>query len=243
MPICCQCNNNVSEKYCPNCGQAAQLQRIDKHYISHELLHLFHFEKGFSYTAKELFLRPGNSIRGFIAVNRNKHMKPIPYLIVTSLLYTLITHFIKADEINNGKEKLDFDNKTIDAMLYWVQHHFGYANIMMGIFIALAIYFIFKKYNYNFFEVLILTTFIMGQGMLLITIVSCFVHVLDFKIYMFIFSVTSLAYPAWVIGQFFDGNKIGSYVKGLSSYFIGYVLFYFVLILIGFVLDIIFKMV
>ena len=63
---CINCNNQISEDFCPKCGQSAKLKRIDKHYVSHELLHLFHFEKGFFYTAKELFLRPGDSIKEFI---------------------------------------------------------------------------------------------------------------------------------------------------------------------------------
>lgn len=86
MTNCKNCDNQITDKYCPNCGQSATLKRIDKHYISHEIQHLLHFEKGVFYTAKELLIRPGNSIREFIGENRNKHMKPVAFLILTSLL-------------------------------------------------------------------------------------------------------------------------------------------------------------
>ena len=89
MKNCENCNNQFSENYCPNCGQSAKLRRIDKHYISHEFLHLLHFEKGFLYTIKELLSRPEDSIKEFIDKNRNKHMKPVPFLILTSLLLAL----------------------------------------------------------------------------------------------------------------------------------------------------------
>jgi hypothetical protein len=85
MTDCKSCGNILNEKYCPNCGQPAKLKRIDKHYISHELLHLLHFEKGFFYTIRELMTRPGDSIKEFIVEHRNKHMKPVGFLILTSL--------------------------------------------------------------------------------------------------------------------------------------------------------------
>jgi Protein of unknown function (DUF3667) len=132
---CKKCQITIIDKYCPSCGNPATLKRIDNHYISHELLHLLHFEKGFFYTIKELLKRPGDSIREYIKDNRNNHMKPIPFLILSSLLYTFITHLLKADEINNGKEKIEIGIWST-KILNWVQSHYGYANVVMGIFIA-----------------------------------------------------------------------------------------------------------
>lgn len=88
--ICKNCCSKIKGKYCPNCGQCATLKRIDKHYISHEIQHLLHFEEGFIYTVKELLTRSGNSIRMYLDENRNKHMKPVAFLIFTSLLYTIV---------------------------------------------------------------------------------------------------------------------------------------------------------
>jgi Protein of unknown function (DUF3667) len=149
MTTCKNCDNQIIGNFCSNCGQQAKLKRIDKHYISHEVLHLLHFEKGFFYTVKELITKPGNSIREFINENRNKHMKPVAFLILTSLLYTLIAHFFHADEIYNSKEKNLFGQSSIGDIQHWVQTHYGYANILMGIFIALCVKLLFRKYKYN----------------------------------------------------------------------------------------------
>ena len=41
-------DGQVSEEYFPDNVQPAKVKRIDKHYISHEIFHLLHLEKGFS---------------------------------------------------------------------------------------------------------------------------------------------------------------------------------------------------
>jgi hypothetical protein len=168
-------------------------------------------------------------------------MKPVPFLILTSLLYTLITHLVHAEEINNGKEKLDVGQSS-QVMLHWVQAHYGYANIMMGILIAWCVKLFFRKYTYNFFEITILLCFVMGQGMLLVTVVSFLVNLLPHDIYTMLFAAVAFAYPVWAIGQFFGKTKILNYIKAFIAYLAGYLLFYVAIIIIGITIDLIIKM-
>lgn len=242
MPENCKnCDTELTLNYCPGCGQAAKLKRIDGHYISHEIQHLLHFEKGFFYSAKELCIRPGKTIKEFIDTNRNKHMKPVAFLILTSLLYTLIAHFFHADEFYNKRDQLLFENSVIGDMLHWVQTHYGYSNILMGIFIALCIKLFFRKYQYNLFEITILLCFVMGQGMLLITFEAFFVGLLSKDVFMGILVVVSFAYPTWAIGQFFARKKMSSYFKAFLAYILGYLLFYMAIIIVGLAVDLIVK--
>ena len=37
----------------------SNLKRIDRRYISHEIEHVLHLDRGFFYTVKELIVRPG----------------------------------------------------------------------------------------------------------------------------------------------------------------------------------------
>ena len=241
MNTCSKCNSQVAENYCSNCGQSARLERIDRHYISHEILHLLHFEKGFFYTAKELTVRPGDSIRAFIASDRAKHMKPIAYLILTSLLFTLIAHFFHVDEIYNEKEKLVFGKSSIETIQHWVQTHYGYGNILMGAFIVLWVKVLFRQYSYNLFEIAVLLCFVMGHGMLLLTVETFFANVLSRQLYIIVLSVISLAYPTWAIGQFFSKKKIASYLKAFFAYLLGYISFYAGIILVGLATDLLLK--
>jgi hypothetical protein len=238
---CKNCESHVTGNFCSNCGQAVKLERINKHYISHEILHLLHLEKGFFFTVKELFKRPGNSIREFINTDRSKHIKPVTFLILTSLFYALITHYFHADEINNSKENLQFGDSSVVGIQEWVNSHYGYANMIMGFFIAICVKLFFRKYQYNFFEISIVLCFVMGQGMLMLAFEAFFVGVLNEQVYKILLLVIGFSYPTWAIGQFFDGKKVLSYVKAFLAYFFGYLLFIVAIILVGVTIDVIVK--
>lgn len=243
MTICTNCNGDIGDKYCGNCGQAAMLKRIDKHYISHEVQHLLHFERGLLYTVKQLLLRPGLTVREFIDQNRSKHMKPFPFLILTSVLYTVVAHFFHADQIYNEREKILLESSAVGDIQHWVQTHYGYANILMGIFIAICVRLFFRKYKYNFFEITVLMCFVMGQGMLLLTVEALFVGLLTKQAFILILTVISFIYPTWAIGQFFDKGKISSYAKALFAYLLGYLLFYIIIIIVGMGVDVLIALV
>lgn len=243
MTTCKTCGSTITENFCGQCGQPAKLKRIDAHYISHEIQHLLHFEKGFLHTVKELLVRPGQSIKEHITVNRNKHIKPIPFLIFTSLLYTLISHYFHLNEIfkAQGPEAAALSKSSISTLFTWVEGHYGYANIMMGGLIALWIKVFFRKYQYNLFEITILLCFVMGEGMLLLSVATILAGLLNNP---FLFNVVGFIiwlYAAWAIGQFFENRKLGGYFKALVAYGLGNISFYLVLIIIGVLYDLITK--
>ena len=240
MASCVNCNNQISEDFCPKCGQSAKLKRIDKHYVSHELLHLFHFEKGFFYTAKELLLRPGDSIKEFIDKNRNKHMKPVPFLILTSVLFALVANFTHSDKIFDDQVSTFGTSKVAD-IFNWMKAHHGYGNIIEGIFIALSVKLFFRKYKYNLFEIVILMCFVIGQGTLLLAITTLFFGVLKAQLYQTIITIISFGYSAWAIGQFFYGRKILGFIKALSVYVFGMFVFTIVVVIVGKTADLIIK--
>ena len=80
---CKNCNVEIESKYCPECGKATSLKRIDGHYVIHEIEHVLHFERGIFYTIKELFTNPGQIIRNYLSEDRNRLVKPIIFIILT----------------------------------------------------------------------------------------------------------------------------------------------------------------
>ncbi len=234
MISCKNCGLSLDGNYCNNCGEAATLKRMNTHYLSHELLHLLHFEKGFFYTVKELALRPGKSIKTFITENRKLHMKPIPFLILTSLIYTVVAHYLKVDTVNDRKFE---SSKHTAAIFHWVNAHYGYANIFMSAVTAGFVYLFFKKYKFNFVEVLVLMCFIVGQGMLLNAVICTLHSFVPKLVYGLLMSFGIFLYASWAIGQFFQSGKIGGYLKAVSAYFCGYFLFYVLIVFIGVSLD------
>ena len=215
---CTNCDHEINLNYCPNCGQAAKLKRIDGHYIIHEIEHVLHFEKGILYTIRELFLKPGENVRSFISENRSRLVKPIIFIIVTSLIYSVINHFY---HIEKGYVNYDESTKSTTGLIFkWVQDHYGYSNIIMGIFIAVWTKLIFRKYGYNFFEILILLCFVMGIGMLIFALFAFLQGIIKIEL-MQVAGYVGIAYCSWAIGQFFDKKKPLNYLKAFASYMLG----------------------
>jgi len=205
MSTCPSCSTQIDQNFCPNCGQPATLKRIDGHYIIHEIEHVLHFENGILFTVKELLIRPGQNVKEYISTNRSRLVKPIIFIIITSLIYTLMSHFFKLDD---GYVKLGEDKKTSITLIFeWIQNHYGYSNIIMGIFIALWLKLFFRKHHYNFFEILILLCFVIGMDMLLLAGFVMIEGLTKLPV-MKPASMLLLFYVAWAIGQFFDKSKI-----------------------------------
>lgn len=231
---CKNCNTEVNSKFCPNCGQPTALKRIDGHYIIHEIEHVLHFERGILFSIKELFLNPGQTIRKFITENRSRLVKPVIFIIITSLIYTLISHFfhISYEYISfSGVEKL-----SIGKILRWIQGNYGYANILTGAFIAIWLKVFFKKYDYNFFELLIMLCYVMGIQMLIFAVFTLVNGVLHVKLES-IAGIVGLLYLVWAAGNFFEERKVSNYLKVLTSYFLGTITFYAIIFAIGTAID------
>lgn len=235
---CKNCNTEVNSKFCPECGQTTNLKRIDGHYIIHEIEHVLHFERGILYTIRELAINPGQNVKNYLIENRNRLVKPIIFIIVTSLIYSICNSFFHFEDAYTIK--LDKNNSATIAISKWIQGHYGYANIIMAIFIALWTKLFFRKYKFNIFEILILLCFVMGMGMLFLSAFGI-IQSLTNKNLILIGSVFSFVYTTWAIGQFYERSKIASYIKALLAYLLGMFTFYLTAIIIGKIIDIIVK--
>lgn len=231
---CKNCNTEVNLNFCPNCGQQTKLKRIDGYYIIHEIEHVLHFERGILFSVKELSLKPGQTIRKFITENRSRLVKPVIFIVITSLIYTLASRFshINFEYIRfSGVEKMG-----IGKILKWIQGNYGYANILTAVFVVIWLKIFLKKYDYNFFELLIMLCYVMGMQMLIFALFALINGILDFKLEA-IAGIIGLSYLVWAAGNFFEENKIGNYAKVLLSYLLGVITFYAIIFGAGITID------
>lgn len=226
----------MNEYFCSKCQQNLKPKRIDGHYILHEIEHVLHFERGILYTIRELLIRPGENIRHFISENRSRLVKPVIFIIVTSLIYTLINHFFHIEaryiKIDGAKDQ------QLNAINSWVQSHYGYSNIIMGAFIAFWLKIFFKKYDYNFFEILILLCFILGMEMLMFSFFAILEGLTKFYM-MQIAAAIVFAYFTWAVAQFFDKTRVSSYFKAFASYILGMITFGISIMILGALMNLI----
>lgn len=235
---CKNCNKEINSKFCPDCGQPTSLKRIDGHYIIHEIEHVLHFERGILYTIRELVTNPGKNIRHYLSENRSRLIKPIIFIILTSLIYTLISHYFHIEDEYVKNQGLD--KSFIGKILKWIQNNYGYASILTGIFIAIWLKVFFTKYGYNFFELLIMLCFVQGISMLIFAVFALAEGIFHFKLFTTA-GIIGLIYLVWAIGNFFEAKKIGNYVKAFLSFLLGTITFYIIIFAIGITIDIITK--
>ncbi|TNE71436.1 DUF3667 domain-containing protein, partial [bacterium] len=126
MDICKKCNYEHNGNYCPNCGHPLKLERINGRYILSEIASILNFQKGILYTIKELLIRPGQNIRSYISEDRNRLVKPIMFILITSLVYTL---FVEIFHFSDGYINYNFDDlqgSTLSVIFKWIAEHYGY---------------------------------------------------------------------------------------------------------------------
>lgn len=237
--ICENCKSQNQGNFCSNCGYAQHLKRIDGSYIVSEISSVLNFDKGIFYTIKELIIRPGQSIQKFIHQDRKRLVRPLIFIILTSFIYMFAQQFLGFED--GYVKPTDLEETATIKIFQWIQRNYGYANIIIAIFVAAWMKIFFRKYDYNFFEILILMCFTMGVGMLIYTLFGILESTTKMPL-LHIGGIIGLIYTSWAIGQFFDKNKKANYLKGFLSYLLGMLTFFFGATILGIVIDFIQKL-
>jgi len=111
MGACQNCGHPVREKFCSYCGQRTDTGRITFRDVWHGIVHFItHLEHGFLHTSRELILRPGSMITGFLAGQRKRHQPPVSYFLIWITAFLLILVWL---------EKLFGENAVIDYRDYF----------------------------------------------------------------------------------------------------------------------------
>ncbi|RYZ86346.1 MAG: DUF3667 domain-containing protein [Proteobacteria bacterium] len=223
MTTCKNCEREFVGNYCNNCGQKAKTERLDWHYISDEAKYTFlHFNGGLLYSTKQLFTRPGDSIREFIEGKRIHHYKPILLLFVLAGIYTLLLHYIDMDSYiaaitdnripKTAAEKYAFEMQN--KVTVWIRDHYSIIELAQVPFYSLASWLAFRKYGYNFIEHVILNSFASAQRLIFnIVVIPIFIVLsrIDPMYIMVSSVVTFLGYglTIWTFITFFRGRDLG----------------------------------
>lgn len=237
MNYCKRCNEKINGKFCSECGLRFDLVKINRHYLVSEIMSVLNFEKGIFYTLKELILRPGISIRRFLSKDRSRIIKPVIFILVCSLVFTLAQNYFQFKITLGTLGTLNEDGEPkINSAYDWMDKNYGYASIFLSFFVAKWIMILFKNHEYNYFEILILVFYIIGVTTIVHSVFGIIQSMTDLKI-MLIGGFLGLAYSTWAIGKFFQFRKTSSYIIGLIAYFLGFISFTLIMNLIGILID------
>jgi hypothetical protein len=223
--MCKNCHQVFRGHYCSNCGQSAETHKINVHFLWHDIQHgLLHFDKGILYSLKQLFTRPGHSVREFIEGKRARHFKPLSLVVVLATLYGFLVHYFHIDYFK-GESSQYLDYKNLNE---WIPAHFSWVTIITIPLYTIGTCAVFRNQGYNFIEFFVLNTFKASQRL--------FVQILTFPILLYLnktdhmqlFSsftyLVGLILIFWTNVQFF--NKI-SKTKAILLSILSHIIFLF----------------
>jgi len=234
---CKNCGHDLEGNFCTNCGQSSKVSRVSYKYVLDEIPNsLLQINHGFFYTVKELFVRPGHTLREFMAGKRKNHYKPLAFLLITSTLYTFAKYFLDSSDVL----EVDFTGEEVDIeylqnLTVWISENQTYGTLISLPLFALASYLAFIKSKHNYFEHFVLNMYIVGQQ----TLIQTF--------FLFLPSGNStigtlgviipIAFSFWVYVQFFNQEK---FFKKILRFILMYLILgvLFIILFIPFILTI-----
>ena len=216
--LCKNCEHVFQGNFCSNCGQKTKTVRLDWHYIQDELKYTFlHINKGFLYTAKQLFTRPGHTVREFIEGKRVQHYKPILLLFVLAGLNGLLMHLIPLEEFMNqpvvggtpAKAQQQIGRNIYDFLS---KNYALYELLVLPIY-AFCSWLAFKKFGYNYIENIIINCFATSQRLLLGILFFPLQYLLKgtpaFMIVNLLSFIPSLGLTVWLVVQLYNKQDLG----------------------------------
>jgi hypothetical protein len=162
---------------------------------------------------KELFIRPGEMLRGYISGKRVLFLNPFTYLVLVCLVGGFVFKWSGIPEHVN--EILLVSSETIQ----FTSKHFSYRVLLTIPTYAIMLSIIYKSFKYNFAEHLVISTFLMSQSMVFIVagmLLSSFLKlgVLAFAILYYGSFLSIIIYQMVVFFRLFNkGNVILRWLK------------------------------
>ena len=202
----------------------------------------FYVNSGFFYTIKRMLLKPGVSVKQYIYEDRSHYIGPVKFFVLISILFGITYFFFKnyvtAITVQPAIDLGLREDSAMAKMLAWSIQNTVYTDLFGGLFVTFGLKLFFRKYGYNIFEIFALVCYVYGLSTLLLVFITLITGLTKFNLLQYIPYITT-AYFVWAIAQFFDWKKVGSYIKALFSFAVGSVIALGIVILIGFISDLI----
>lgn len=212
---CLNCDHRFFGNFCPHCGQSSHEGKINAHYFLHDIPHsVFHIDKGFFYTLKSLFTRPGYMIEEYLQGKRVKHFRPFGYVVIMSAICTFLIKGIEWLTVNVAAG--DDAGEVIPVHDNFFAHYFSVFIFIMIPLASLVTWLTFYKRKYNYWEHFLTNTYIAAQLNLILVLIKLagFFVVLftkklnpdiDFKWFLMVFMMGFLFMYGTVFGVLMRG--------------------------------------
>jgi len=251
--VCKNCEATFEGKFCSNCGQKADVHRITIKHLFHELFHaVTHADKGILLLAKSLITRPGHIAREYIDGKRKTYFNPLSFLVITAAISAYVIHAAGYYEAMSYRpqsaQTAEYREPPSEGQLAFFKLMSEMGKISMNnekvlelllIFPLMAFFtwLLFGRKKANFAENLVLSSFIMGQFNIVMTVffIPAFLLAKDTaQMNNNVSKVFLLIYMTIAYRQFFKQNIFLTILKA-ALVIVLYILFFWA-ILVGYIL-------
>lgn len=225
---CINCDNEHSEKFCPNCGEKAGVPKITfSSLFTNFFSTLTNMDKGFLFNLKNLFLNPHQIINDYIGGKRKNIFNPISYLFIAVTIYLLVDSFLHV-----STDSTRMDNKMYSIGYEagkFIQNYFKYFWILSVFWLSIPTKLFFPKFN--FVEHLAINSFVIGQATLVGTVLFAVFKIsltLNPVIYCFII---------WMLYQVYKNKGVKSNIifQAIAAVFLFFIELFLFALLIGWI--------
>lgn len=206
---CLNCKYEAQHRFWPNCGQKTSTRRYSlSYFFKHGLLHgILHIDSGILFTIKELFTRPGHSIREYIEGKRVRHFNYLTLLVVLATVGFFLTEVttITLSELFD----LEGDSSAYLTSLENLSTEYPKTFILLTIpLYAFTSFLWFRKAEQNFTEHLVINSYKAAAELIIMSLFWLFTLVYTNKtglcVAYTLMGVITVLYSTWYYYQYFS---------------------------------------
>lgn len=234
----CEILVKQNQKFCPNCGQKTNINRLNFHEFSHDAIHqITHADKSILKLFKGLAVKPGIIAKEYLAGKRKKYFNPLNfYLIVIGIVVFMTSLFYRenntrskqmelaAQGIQDPVKKQELLDKS-DRMKKINIITYKYSNVinMVGIPFLTLLFWVFYRKNYYYIECLLANMYFVGFIMLVYSLLIVPLQHFFPNLSMYflaVFFAFEIIYRGFAYYQFINEKSTKGIVKAFTISFL-----------------------
>ncbi|MGH2649023.1 MAG: DUF3667 domain-containing protein, partial [Ginsengibacter sp.] len=160
--FCKHCHLEGEGKYCSNCGEIYQPDRITISSLLHEVVHTFtHADKGLLYTLKNLAIHPGTMQKRYLEGERKTNQKPFSLFFICASVTAIALHFV------NSAPHANYTAFDV-AKENFYKNYYVIVQALLIPFYSFITWILFGNKRLNYAEVLVLLIYTLSFSLLII---------------------------------------------------------------------------
>ncbi len=223
---CLNCGSRVTNNYCTQCGQKAEVERFTPTYLWQELTNSLDVDKGVFRSLWLLMVQPGQVIRKYILGERKKLTDPLKLFLLVGAIATFLTfRFNFFTELT--EPAMGIELPSWKAYYHYSSKYFTFFNFTAIPLFALFSWLLFFKSRFNLIENFVMNCYIVIGQLWFLALLTPMFYYFDKNLAFNIYSILNTLYNLWALIFFFQAFTLVRIGRVIIAMAIPYLLIYF----------------